>query len=207
MEAGGLTLSFRLTSCKESDGVKRHDGDHMSGGEKAGATVDMATPPLFREVQRFRVWFFWMPLLVVTGVVWWQFGEQVILGHPQGTRPIPDWTAWVLALVFGLGFPAFALMVRLVTEVRPGLLLVRLAPFRFKRIPLREVDSAQAREYSAMREFGGWGIRYSRNGKAYNAYGNTGVQLVLADGSRILVGTQRAAELLSALHSAGADFD
>ena len=58
-----------------------------------------------------------------------------------------------------------------------------------------------------MREFGGWGIRVSRNGRAYNASGNTGVQLVLADGSHILIGTQRAEELLAALRAAGADID
>ena len=181
------------------------DGTAARQGVAAGA-VDSAGPLLFREVQRFRQWFFWIPLLVVTGVVWWQFAEQVVGGHPQGTNPIPNWLAWVLALVFGIGFPAFAGVARLVTEVRPGLLAVRLAPFRFKPISLREVQSAEAREYSAMREFGGWGIRHSRYGRAYNAHGNTGVQLVLADGSRILIGTQRSAELLAALRSAGADF-
>lgn len=145
--------------------------------------------------------------MVVTGVIWRQFAEQVILSHPQGTRPIPDSVAWVLALVFGLGFPAFALVVRLVTEVRSGLLSVRLVPFGFKRIPARDIKSAQAREYSPLREYGGWGIRTSSSGRAYNARGTTGVQLVLDDGSRILIGTQKPEELLSALRAAGADID
>jgi hypothetical protein len=179
----------------------------MNINDNAGAAISTAAPPLYREVQRFRQWFFWVPILVVTGVIWWQFWEQAILGHPQGSRPIPDWTAWVLALVFGLGFPAFALVVRLVTEVRPGLVSVRLVPFGSKRIPTQEIMTAQDREYSAMREFGGWGIRVSRNGRAYNASGNTGVQLVLTDGSHILIGTQRAEELLAALRAAGADID
>jgi len=57
-----------------------------------------------------------------------------------------------------------------------------------------------------MREFGGWGIRTSGDGgRAYNAYGNMGVQLVLTDGKRVLVGTQRAEELLAALRLAGAE--
>ena len=177
----------------------------MNGGEKGTGAADMAGPLLFREVQRFRQWFFWVPVLIVTGVIWWQFAEQVILGHPQGTRPVPNSLAWVLAIVFGLGFPAFVVVARLITEVRPGQLSVGLAPFRFKRISLQEIDSAEVREYSAMREFGGWGIRFSRYGRAYNAYGNRGVQLVLEGGSRILIGTQRPAELLAALRLAGAD--
>lgn len=174
------------------------EDDLVAVGATAGG------PLLFREVQRFRQWFFWLPVLIVTGVVWWQFVEQVIMGRPQGTEPIPDWLAWLLTIVFGLGFPAFTVVARLITEVRPGLLAVRLVPFRFKRIYLRDVASAEAREYSAMREYGGWGIRFSRHGKAYNASGNQGVQLVLTDGSRILIGTQQPMELLGALRSAGA---
>jgi Family of unknown function (DUF6141) len=159
---------------------------------------------LFREVQRFRQWFFWIPIAVVTGVVWYEFGQQVVLGHPQGSNPIPNAAAWALTIVFGLGFPAMSIVLRLVTEVTPGLLKVRLAPLPFRHIDLKDVRSLMAREYSPMREFGGWGIRFTRHGKAYNAYGNKGVQLVLGDGSQILIGTQRPEELLAALRSGGA---
>jgi hypothetical protein len=165
--------------------------------------VGGVSPVVFREVQRFRQWFFWVPIAVVTGVVWWLFGEQIILGHPQGQQPIPNWTAWVFAILFGLGFPVFASIVRLVTEVTTDVIVVRLAPFRGREIPLRTVDTAMEREYSAMSEFGGWGIRTSRHGRAYNAHGNKGVQLILRDDSRILIGTQRPEELASALRQGG----
>lgn len=175
--------------------------------DDAGVVVDAADPPLFQEVQRFRHWFFYVPLLIVTGIVWWLFVEQIILGHARGTQPIPDLAAWILAILFGFGFPVFALVVRMITEVRPAFLWVRLVPFGSKRVPMRDIESAQTREYSPLREFGGWGIRTTRNGRAYNAYGNTGVQLVLTDGSRVLIGTQKPEELLAALRSAGADID
>ena len=169
-------------------------------------SLETATTPLFSEVQRFRHWFFWIPISIVTVVIWWQFVQQIIIGRPPGTEPIPDWAAWALAIVFGIGFPVFAAIARLLTEVRPGMLSVRLIPFRGKYIPTRDIQSADAREYSPMREFGGWGIRTSGDGgRAYNAYGNMGVQLVLTDGKRVLVGTQRAEELLAALRLAGAE--
>ena len=79
--------------------------------KRGAATVrhrKVAKGALFREVQRFRHWFFWVPMIVATGVIWWQFGQQMVLGHPQGTEPIPDWLAWVLTIVFGIGIPAFA---------------------------------------------------------------------------------------------------
>ena len=171
--------------------------------EQGSTGMDRAAPPLFRETQHLRMWMFWLPIAIVTVVVWWQFTEQVIRGNPQGSQPLPDWAAWVLALVFGLGFPAFALVVRFITEVRPGWLIIRLYPLRTARIDLTQIESAEVREYSAMREFGGWGIRVGQSGKSYSAYGNQGVQLRLKDDKRILIGSQRVEELAAALGAAG----
>jgi hypothetical protein len=175
----------------------------MTHEERPGA-ADSAMRPLFHEVQRFRMWMFWVPIAIVTFVVWWQFVEQIVLGSPQGSEPIPDWAAWALTIVFGLGFPVFALVVRFVTEVEPGWLIVKLYPFHTARIDLTRVAEAEVREYSALREFGGWGIRVGRGGKAYSAYGTQGVQLWLKDDSRILIGSQRAEDLAAALRLAGA---
>jgi hypothetical protein len=175
----------------------------MSSGGTTGSASDPATPPLFREVQRFRQWFFWVPVSLVTAIMWWQFAEQVVLGHSRRSDLSPSWVAWALFIAFGLGFPAFALVVRLVTEVRPGMLSVRLIPFRAKRILFQEILGAEARRYSPLREFGGWGIRIGRDGRAYTAYGNQAVQLTLAGGGRVLIGTQHSDELLAALRLAG----
>jgi hypothetical protein len=171
--------------------------------EQGSTRPDHTAPALFRETQRFRMWMFWLPIAIVTFVVWWQFTEQVIRSNPQGSHPIPNWAAWVLAVVFGLGFPAFALVVRLITEVRPGWVAVRLYPFATARIDLAGVANAEVRDYSAMREYGGWGIRVGRSGKAYSAYGDQGVQLWLKDDKRILIGSQRVQELAAALRTVG----
>jgi hypothetical protein len=172
-----------------------------AGPDRQG--IVSATPFLFREVQRFRQWIFWLPIIAVTGVVWWQFAEQIVRGNPQGQQPIPDWAAWILAVVFGLGFPLFGYLVRMITEVTKKTIKVGIYPFKRNEIPLDSIDTAMEREYSAQREFGGWGVRVSKYGKAYNAYGNKGVQLVLRDGSNILIGTQRSEELAAALREAG----
>jgi TATA-box binding protein (TBP) (component of TFIID and TFIIIB) len=50
-------------------------------------------------------------------------------------------------------------------------------------------------------EYGGWGIKYGRKGKAYNVSGNRGVQLVFKDGKQLLIGSQRAEELAEAISS------
>lgn len=171
--------------------------------ERASAGAEQAASPLFQEAQRFRMWMFWVPIAIVTFVVWWQFTEQIIRSNPQGSQPVPDWAAWVLAIVFGLGFPAFAFVVRLITEVHSGELTVRVFPFRATRIPLADVREAEVRDYSAQREFGGWGVRTGQSGKAYSAYGNQGVQLWLKGDKRILIGSQTAGDLAAALRAAG----
>jgi hypothetical protein len=171
----------------------------------SGGLPDIA-PPVFREVQRFGQWIFWVPVAAVAAVVWWQFVEQVFLGHPQGAEPIPNWLAWVFAALFGVAFPGFAWAMRLITEVRPGELKVRLAPLRTVSIPLDQIIEAVVRQYSPLAEYGGWGARMSRrNGRAYNAFGSQGVQLVVVDSGRVLIGSQRPEELLAAIRLAGAD--
>ena len=171
--------------------------------KQASQGAEEASPILFREVQLFRVWMFWVPILIVTGLVWWQFYEQVIRNNPQGTQPLPDWAAWLISIVFGLGFPALGVILRLVTELHPEELRARVSPFRGTGIPLKDILEAEVRDYSAQREYGGWGVRTSRGGKAYTAYGTQGVQLWLKDEQRILIGSQKAAELVEALRRAG----
>jgi hypothetical protein len=108
------------------------------------------------------------------------------------------------ALVFGLGLPLAGYLLRLVTEVRPGDIHMRVFPFRGSHIALKDVVEAEAREYSGQREYGGFGVRVSaRAGKAYTAYGTNGVQLWMTGEERILIGTQRPEELIDVLRGAG----
>lgn len=174
----------------------------------AGSGPLEGTPPLFLEVQRFKQWIFWVPVLAIVAVVWWQFVQQVVLGHPQGEEPVPNWLAWTFTILFGVGLPIFVWKVRLITEVRPGEVTVRLVPFRTMAIPTGQISKGAVRQYSAFREYGGWGVKTSRlNGRAYCAYGDQGVQLLVADKDLILIGSQRSQELLAAIQMAGADLD
>lgn len=173
--------------------------------QQSGPLADLSGPVIYREVQRFRQWFLYLPVLIVTVAVWWQFVEQVVLGRSTAEEPVPNWLAWVLAIVFGLGMPAFLLTLRMVTEVRPGLLRVRLFPVSRVEIPTTHILEAAVRHYSPLKEYGGWGVRVSRtHGRAYNAYGSLGVQLVVEGRGPVLIGSQHPEELLAALAAAGA---
>ena len=162
------------------------------------------SPLLFHEIQHFRMWMFWVPIAVVTGLVWYEFYQQIIRDNPAGSQPLPDWAAWVLALVFGLGLPLAGYLLRLITVVSSRDIYMRVFPFRGSHIALKDVVEAEAREYSGQREYGGFGVRVSaRAGKAYTAYGTMGVQLWTTREERILIGTQRPEELIDVLRKAG----
>lgn len=53
--------------------------------------------------------------------------------------------------------------------------------------------------YNPIGDWGGWGIRYNSRGRAYNMYGNEGVEVTLKNGKVILFGTQRPDELYNAI--------
>lgn len=73
-------------------------------------------------------------------------------------------------------------------------------PFTVRHIPLKQVMGARAREYDAIGEYGGWGIKgWSRDKRAYNVSGNEGVEVFLFDSRSVMLGSRRAGELEAAI--------
>lgn len=78
-----------------------------------------------------------------------------------------------------------------------------LLPLYRRQFPLPKIAVAEAVTYSPLTDYGGWGIRGWGRNVALNARGNRGVRIVLQDGSRVLVGSQRPEELAQALGALG----
>ncbi|MEX0995633.1 MAG: hypothetical protein WDZ45_01135 [Flavobacteriaceae bacterium] len=72
---------------------------------------------------------------------------------------------------------------------------------RQKTIPWNEISECYVRKYSPLKEYGGWGIRWGFNGRAYNVKGNKGIQVVLKSGKKILFGTQKENEAKNVIQS------
>lgn len=149
-------------------------------------TTSLSKPILFREAQSFSSWLVLIPLAPLC-LVWTLVFFDFI------------WFDFVLSGFIFLGTAVLIMFSKLITELRNDALYVKFAPFHFsfKRFDFSEMISATAREYSVIGEYGGWGIRYGLGGvgKAYNARGNEGVQLVFKDGRKVLIGSQRAKQL------------
>ncbi len=77
--------------------------------------------------------------------------------------------------------------------------------FRTKSYALSEIEEAYVRTYAPVGEYGGWGIKGSRKNRAYNAYGDQGLQLILKDGRKVLVGTQQPDVIEQAMRDALGD--
>ncbi len=165
-------------------------------------------PLAFQEVQRFSQRWVWilLTLIMLALVAAFAYGlaKQLVFGAPWGDRPLSDSTLIIVGVAvtgFSGGMIYLFYSLRLITEVRKDGLYIRFHPLRGKVIPFQRIKSCVSRTYKPLSEYGGWGIKYGRGGWAYNVLGNRGVQLVLDNDKRVLIGSQRAEELEEALKS------
>lgn len=95
--------------------------------------------------------------------------------------------------------------IKLVTEVHSDGIKVYFSPLHFpsKYLSWQEIESIYPRVYSPVADYGGWGIRYGKSGSAYNIRGNQGVQLILKNGKKFLIGTQQPDDFIQAVKTAG----
>jgi hypothetical protein len=161
---------------------------------------------VFLETQRFRkAWFYVIVLpcsLFLAGFFGFAMFRQLASGIPFGPDPIPDALLWVLGpfiICLGAVLIFIFAVFRLTTTVRNDGLFVRFAPFFSRKFDFQNIDHCEARTYRPLKEYGGWGIRGGRKNRAYNVKGNRGVQLRFTDGTRLLIGSQRAGELAAAI--------
>ena len=142
----------------------------------------------FTETQAFAVWGY--AVLGVTTVL--------SLGGLAVAPRIPSWL-W-LSVGTSVALVTNLLCLRTTVDDREVVVsLGALFPLYRRRIQLTDIAAARADTYAPLAEYGGWGIRGWGRNVALNARGDRGVRLMLMDGRRVLVGSQRAEELAAAL--------
>jgi Ca2+/Na+ antiporter len=148
---------------------------------------------LFKETQHFPRWVIMLltaPLLSIIIVA--MFNKLTVF-------------ELVVPTLLSTAFLFLFISTRLITEVKDDGVYIKLSPFqqKFGHFLFVDIASANARQYSPIGEFGGWGIRYGfgNTGRAYNARGNQGVQLIFKDGKKLLIGSQHAEELANLIQS------
>lgn len=124
---------------------------------------------------------------------------------------LKDAAAWstdlLLGLVIGIGLLLFVALfvLRMTTEVTPTDVRVWFGwvPIYRRVVPIGEVRRVAQAAFRPIADYGFWGVRSGRDGdRALIARGNRGVRLELADGSILVIGSQRPEELAQAIESA-----
>lgn len=159
-----------------------------------------SSPPIYREVQRFHPVFYFI-VIISSLSIWVMAFIQIILKIPVGNRPASDNLLLFFLFLFGILFPYIFLNIKLITEIKPNGLYVKMFPFHLKWqfFPFEKIEKAELVKYSPLKDYGGWGIRYGKSGKAYNARGNEGIMLYLEGGKKLLIGTQKGEEFINIL--------
>lgn len=161
-------------------------------------------PFLFTENQRFRQNLIWVFVLLPATVSFFTLFYHLVLQKKSfGTSRLSDSAGIIILLLIGILLPILFFFTELRIAVTSDGIFVKFFPFHFnwKHIHPEEINSFKDVIYNPILEYGGWGIRYSRNGKAYNVSGNKGVLLTFKNGKKLLLGTQRPDELKNAIES------
>lgn len=100
-----------------------------------------------------------------------------------------------IALWVGVGLFLFFILSSLYLQINKKGIEIRFLPFIWKkRWDWEAIDRIYVRKYSLW-EYGGWGIRFGRGGFAYTTKGRYGIQVILKNGSKVLIGTQHPHEV------------
>jgi Family of unknown function (DUF6141) len=157
---------------------------------------------IYREVQKFRQWWIMMILLLSLGIWLWGIVQQLVYKIPFGNHPITDLGLILIGIIVLIPVLVF-LWIKMITEIRTDGLYYKMYPLMgFKKIAASEIKDWEVKEYSPLKEFGGWGIRFSAKkggGKAINVKGKHGLQLELNSGKKILIGSQDPEKIKAAM--------
>ena len=148
----------------------------------------------FREVQPLRQQRLIFVILIVVAVV------VVLSLLSSGASTM--WSAVIALGALGL-VGALILAASLETTVDREAITVA---FHFlwpkRRIPISNVRKAAATKYRPFLDYGGYGVRLGFRGWAWSVSGDEGVLVETKDGSRLMIGSQRAKEFEAAIERA-----
>ena len=151
----------------------------------------------FEEKQRFTQWWLWLILLAACCI------PSIPLLMDLEAKA-DQWMALLAMSILLFMVVGLLLLLQLKTKIDDVGVHYRFVPFHLKQnsILWQDIKSAQVRKYEPLKEYGGWGIKgYSKKNRAYNVKGNIGLQLVLKNGNKILLGTQKEEEIKQFLNS------
>lgn len=157
---------------------------------------EMNDSKVFEEKQRFKQWWIRLSILLFGLVISYGAIRQLVFRKNFGENPLGNSGLLTLLISYVLAVSLF-LFLRLETKIDHTGIHYRFFPFHLKMrsIVWEEIEYFEIRTYEAIWEYGGWGIKGFRDNRAYNVSGNQGLQLLLKNKRRILLGSQKISEI------------
>lgn len=159
---------------------------------------------VFEESQKFNQPLLWISLAVVWLLVnvlairdivhKYSLGNSLLESEEGGAALAGIGVINLVVLLF--------LLMRLETRIDASGVQFRYPPVinSWKKIPLNDIQSIQVIRYSPW-AYGGWGIRFSWHGWAYNVKGNKGIMIKKKNGKQLLIGTQYSQKAQEAINN------
>jgi len=121
----------------------------------------------------------------------WENISQVSISEQMGAL-----SGLIIILLVALLF----VFLKLKTRIDEKGIHYQFYPFHFsyKLISWEKISTCIIRNYNAISEFGGWGMKFSffkKKGKSFTTKGNIGLQIELKSGKKLLIGTQKKEEM------------
>jgi len=143
----------------------------------------------YRESQKISLSWKWIFFIALYVLMFWaliqQFGQEIDVSAIASI-------IFSLCLIFL--FNIIIIIMKLETEIDDSKVSIRYKPFHIKpRIFYWEdISKFYIRSFRPVREYGGHGIHKKiRYGRSFTVSGTKGLQLILKDGKKILIGTQK----------------
>ena len=153
---------------------------------------------VFKETQKFDQWWIWALLTLSLAPNFIIIGEALENNSLNLTRDL-----FVLNSILGGVILLFWIM-KLKTEIDKLGIKFTYVPFYKRAIAWSEITSLQLIKYG----FVGYGIRFfTGHGTIFNTKGNKGLAIVLKNGKKMIIGTQKPKELEQAIKSLNIDIE
>ncbi len=142
---------------------------------------------LFSEQQYFRQW--WLKLLFV-----FLYLPLLYFSLEESTSGLPVYFLYGMMILFTLWFFNLNLKTKITTA--DITVVFDFVIYRYyRKFQLTDIKEISVITYNPIMDCGGWGIKWWKNGQAYNIAGNKGFEIVLQDNKKYLIGTQKAEQV------------
>lgn len=170
----------------------------------------------YKEVQKFAQLWILLPISISAIIVLSIFGygvyRQIIMKIPFGSNPMPDEVLLIVSISILLIFTSLITLFYFtgleLTINRYGIQF-RFFPFHLKErfIGWDSVDQCEIISYKPIKEFGGWGIKFSGSKILYSVSGSMGLYIKKKEGKSIILGISDLNRLIEFIKNAGLDIN